>query len=127
MTTTKSPNTWKLEDGTHTCTFEHSIRGTVFLGTVKEVEGVWACYVQTNWDGDYLTCSLPTLEIAKGWVEGSGHRRYCEECKELHDGNSFCECGACLYKHSNWMREESEESGFPFFRCIKCKKVNFWD
>lgn len=124
MKTLKSPYTWELNDDVHSCSYEHQGRGKVNLGTVKELEDGFACYTITNFDGDHLTCFLPTLEIAKCWVEGSGHRKYCRECKELHENISFCEgCGMCLYKNSEWIPDDT----YPFFRCTECNKVNFWD
>jgi len=51
--------------------------------------------------------------------------KVCSQCGSVHSDPeiSFCECGACLYKHS----KQIPDSDLPLFKCLKCRKTVFWD
>lgn len=50
--------------------------------------------------------------------------KHCDECDKEHEIIAFCTtCKVCLYKHSKQVKDEL----YPFFECLKCGKVNFWD
>lgn len=102
-------------------------RGDVILGTITAhgLECGLHCKVNTGLIDEVVVVekSFAKLDHAKEFVESGGHKAYCPECDEMHYGNSFCECHACLYNNS----KQIPDPMYPFFRCTKCNKVNFWD
>ena len=100
-------------------------RGDVVLGTITDNNNGFYCKANTGLIDEVVVIerSFAKIEHAKMFVESGGRMSYCAECDEMHYDNSFCECKACLYKNSKQIPDEM----YPFFRCTKCKKVNFWD
>lgn len=99
-------------------------RGDVVLGTIAENNG-FNCKANTGLIDEVVVIerSFVKFEHAKEFIESGGRKSYCPQCDEMHYDNSFCECKACLYKNSKPIPDEM----YPFFRCTKCNKVNFWD
>jgi len=130
MTRTESPFKWiKNAEGKHECHYQAQ-RGDIILGTIERDNSLttfnlWHCRVNTGLIDDIkiIEQGFIDYEHAKEFVESGARKKLCTECKEMHEHNAFCDCGACLYENG----KSQNDPNYPFFTCGKCKRTCFWD
>jgi hypothetical protein len=117
---------WEIEDNSHNgytsaCAEAGKMRQ---FATITLTNDKFCCKLDWEPLDQHAEAVFESLEFAKDWAESWPHKRYCLECKKLHEVVAFCErCKACLYKHGTHLNNPD----YPLEKCSECGQVNFWD